>query len=331
MRRHRLLVTTELLKEDMLKPLRRYAEIYHSYLLKENELERILSSVDCMIILYWPHFLTKERMRLMTNLRFIQNILVGVNHIPFNLLSDDVLVCSNAGAYSLEVAEHAIALLLSSAKKIVQHHLAIRDGKTSLSAFSGEEKEIAIVRGKTIGIIGFGGIGRSIARIARCMGMNVLALARRKVNTRGLRVLTGKYGLHRILRDSDFVILSLPLTKETKGIIGREELAIMKENAILVNIARGDLVEQAALYEHMVRNRKFRYATDVWWYDEGKETLLTRYPFTSLPNFIGTPHISGPTSILSGRPAKQAIMNTLRYLKGLTPKNIVNKAEYLIG
>ena len=98
-----------------------------------------------------------------------------------------------------------------------------------------------------------------------------------------------------------------------------------------MNISRGDIVNQAALYEHLRRNPSFRYATDVWWYKAGRETLVTDYPFTSLPNFIGTPHISGPRALASGRPAKMAVENTVRYLRGLRPKNVVRRSEYLIA
>jgi len=88
-------------------------------------------------------------------------------------------------------------------------------------------------------------------------------------------------------------------------------------------------VDQAALYSHLKANPEFRYATDVWWFREGRESLETDCPFTKLPNFVGTPHMSGPTAVASGRPAAMAVENVLRYLRGGKPRNIVDREEYL--
>jgi phosphoglycerate dehydrogenase-like enzyme len=102
----------------------------------------------------------------------------------------------------------------------------------------------------------------------------------------------------------------------------------MKKEAILVNIARGELVDEKAMYEHLVANPNFRYATDVWWYRESRESLKTDYPFLSLPNFIGTPHVSGPSGLATGRPVRLAVENAIRFLRGLKPRNIVNREDY---
>ena len=102
----------------------------------------------------------------------------------------------------------------------------------------------------------------------------------------------------------------------------------MKKNALLVNIARGELVDQRALYSHLTANPDFRYATDAWWFKEGRETLETDFPFAALPNFIGTPHTSGPSEVRSGRPGRLATDNVLLYLRGRAPKHLVDRAEY---
>jgi phosphoglycerate dehydrogenase-like enzyme len=111
--------------------------------------------------------------------------------------------------------------------------------------------------------------------------------------------------------------------------IGAKELGLMKRDAVLVNVSRGDIVDQRALYEHLAANGSFRYATDVWWYREGRETLETELPFAKLPNFVGTPHTSGPSTLAGGEPQRAAVSNTIRYLRGLRPRNVVNASEYL--
>jgi phosphoglycerate dehydrogenase-like enzyme len=264
----------------------------------------------------------------MTSLRFIQSILAGVNHVPFASLNENVIVSSNAGAYSEEVAEYAWALLLSAAKRVVELHVSLREQKWTLRRTLDEGSEITVMRGKTLGILGFGGIGSVVGRIAKGFAMQAYAFSRKKSASKEVKFLTGKGGLTNLLKKSDAVVLALPLTSQTAKIINAERLSEMKKDAILVNIARGELVDEKAMYEHLVANPNFRYATDVWWYRESRESLKTDYPFLSLPNFIGTPHVSGPSGLATGRPVQLAVENTIRFLRGLRPRNKVNPEEY---
>jgi glycerate dehydrogenase len=265
----------------------------------------------------------------MKRLRFLQSILVGVEHIPFRNLPKNVAVASNAGAYSLEVGEHAWGLVLAAEKKIAQHHVRIREGAKSLSEFTDDASKIVVLKGKTIGIVGYGEIGRAVSGYAEAFGMKVLAFGRHAKKSKGRSLLSGRQGFDSLLRESDVVLLSVPLTTSTFGLIGGRELSLMKENATLVNIARGDLVNQRALYDHLKSHAEFKYATDAWWYENGRESLETDYPFVSLKNFVGTPHTSGPTSVHTGRPSALAIDNVLLYLRGKIPRNLVGRREYV--
>lgn len=313
--------------ENYLAPLKELA-----YLVSFSELEKrkaeLLPQVEAMIVLSWPSFLDKETVSKMKKLRFVQSILVGVNHIPMNYLPKSTIVCSNSGAYSLEVAEYTWAFILYCAKRISFLDYEIKKGGHGIEDFRSELNKIKVLDGANIGIVGFGSIGRRIAEIARTFDMKIHAFVRKSARERDIEFYSGKSGLRKMLSVSDYVVISLPLTKETKNMIGKEELSVMKENAVLVNIARGDIVDQEALYNHLLKNKDFYYATDVWWTDNGKETLETKFPFHSLQNFICTPHISGPTALLRGLPFKNAVENTIRYLKGINPNNIVNKEEY---
>src|SRR5207302_6460010 len=138
-------------------------------------------------------------------------------------------------------------------------------------------------------------------------GMHVNAYSRKKSAARGVEFFVGTSGLSVLLKNSDAVVLALPLTGQTARIINAERLSEMKKDGILVNVARGELVDEKAMYEHLVANPNFRYATDVWWYRENRESLKTDYPFLSLPNFIGTPHVSGPSGLATGRPVQLAM------------------------
>ena len=325
---HNLLITTDVVDEKSLRTLSKYSKVHKLADLGEDELDEISASIDCLLVFSWPGQLTSERLQTMTSLRFIQSILAGVNHIPFANLNKNVVVSSNAGAYSDEVAEYAWGLLLSAAKRVVELHVSLREQKWTLRRTLDKGSEITVVKEKILGVLGFGGIGSVVGRIARGFGMQVYAFSRKKSSEKEVKFFAGASGLSKVLKKSDAVVLALPLTSQTARIINSERLSEMKKDAILVNIARGELVDEKAMYEHLVANPNFRYATDVWWYRESRESLKTDYPFLSLPNFIGTPHVSGPSGLVTGRPAQLAVENTIRFLRGLRPRNIVDPEEY---
>jgi phosphoglycerate dehydrogenase-like enzyme len=325
---HRLLIGTDVVDEKSVRTLSKYSKVYKLADLAEDRLDEVLPSIDCLLVFSWPSQLTNDRFQGMTSLRFIQSILAGVNHIPFASLDKNVIVSSNAGAYSDEVAEYAWALLLSAAKRVVELHVSLREQKWTLKRTLDEGSEITVLREKVLGILGFGGIGTVVGRIAKGFGMQVCAFSRKKSAAKGVKFLTGASGLTDLLKKSDAVVLALPLTSQTARIMNAERMSEMKKDGILVNVARGELVDEKAMYEHLVANPNFRYATDVWWYRENRESLKTDFPFLSLPNFIGTPHVSGPSGLATGRPVQLAVENTLRYLKGLRLRNIVNPEEY---
>ncbi len=329
MKARNLLVATDLVTDKDVRELSRHAGVYKLADYEGGKLSDLLPLVDCLLVFSWPAVLTRDNLRLMTSLRFIQSILAGVNHIPFADLNRNVIVSSNAGAYSDEVAEYAWALLLSAAKRIVDMHNSVKDQKWTLRRTVDLGRDITILNGKTLGILGYGGIGASVSKMASGWGMRIYAYARSSKRLKGVRFFQGENGLSHILRESDAVVLTLPLTNQTTHIVSEKELAEMKPAAIVVNVARGELVDEKAMYDHLTANPNFRFATDVWWYREGRESLKTDYPFLSLPNFVGTPHLSGPSGLATGKPVRLAVENTIRFLKGLQPRNVVDPSEYL--
>jgi phosphoglycerate dehydrogenase-like enzyme len=324
-----LLVGTDILDDENLKKLARHSTVFKLSDFTTGSLTEVLPKIDALLVFSWPKELTSENLEKMTNLKFIQSILAGVNHIPFASLNKGVTVSSNAGAYSEEVAEYAWALLLAAAKRVVQLHVSLKEEKWTLRRTLDAGTEITILHDKVLGILGFGGIGNAVAKIAKGFRVQVCAYARKPAHLTGIKVFSGDKGLQQLLRQSDVIVLALPLTNQTTKMINGQKLSQMKSDAILVNIARGELVDEKALYDHLTANPNFRYATDVWWYKESRESLKTDYPFLSLPNFTGTPHVSGPSGSATGRPARVAVENTLRFLNGLRPRNVVDPGEYL--
>ena len=327
--RQRVLVTGSSVKGS-LDSLLPYSKIYWLDDLKEKELDRLLPSVDCLLVqTWWPASLTADRISRMTRLRFVQSGMAGVNHIPFKSLGKQVTVSSNAGGFSVGVAEFAIALVLAAAKRVVKLDYALRTGDFDPAQEGRLFREVLPRKGRTLGILGYGGIGRAVGSMGTALGMKLLAFSRHPNQEDGVRVLRGRQGLTKVLRSSDAVVIALPLSKLTFGLIGKNELGAMGKGAILVNVARAEIVDEEAIYRHLVENKDFTYATDVWKIKEGRETYSSKFPLMKLPNFIGTPHVAGGSAAMTGEPGRTSVKNLLRYLRGEAPHNVVDASEYV--
>ncbi len=312
-----------------LKKVLRYANVFWLSGIGEGELDRLLPTIDCILVqTWWPDSLTPERVARMRRLRFVQSGMAGVNHIPFHSLGRDVVVSSNAGGFSTGVAEFALALMLASAKKVVMLDHSLRTGEFDKARVGELFRLVSPMKGMSLGILGYGGIGKAVGSMGRNLGMRVIAFSRRPETRQGVSVYSGSKGLSRVLSQCDFAVIALPLSKLTTGLIGAKELAKMKSDATLVNVARAEIVDEAAMYRHLVRNPRFTYATDVWRIEGGKETYSSRFPFLKLPNFIGTPHVAGGSAAVTGAPGAAAVENLLRYLKESQPLNVVDPSEY---
>jgi phosphoglycerate dehydrogenase-like enzyme len=314
--------------EEELKQVARYADIYRLGEMDDRELDAVLPSIDCVLVHLWPERLNRGRVSKMTKLSLIQSGLAGVNHIPFGDLSQEVVVCSNAGGYSDEVGEYAWGLLLAAGKRIVRLDRDVKKSGFKRASTLEVGRDVLILKGKVLGILGYGGIGRAVAGFGKAFGMDVIVFSRRATEERGVVSLQGRTGLEKVLRDCDALVLALPLTRSTRGMIGGAELALMKRNAVLVNVARAEIVEEEALYRWLVDNRDFVYATDVWWMKEGRESYSPSLPFLKLDNFVGTPHVSGPSAVVGGGPSRMAVGNLLRFFRGEELLNVVDRGEY---
>jgi glycerate dehydrogenase len=321
-----VLVSGPFAKEDLAE-LAGSANLYFLRDMSREDVEALLPSIDCILVHFWPKELTIEMVTKMTRLSFVQSALAGVNHIPFKDLPPNVVVSSNAGGYSQEVAEYAWGLLLAAAKRIVKFNAAPKENGLKSPLELG--KEVVVLRGRVLGVLGYGGIGSSVARIGSGFEMKVKAFSRKEVTDKSVSTLSGEAGLKKILSESDVLVIALPLTNSTRKMIGEAELGMMKKDAILVNVARAEIVDQEAVYHHLLRNKGFVYATDVWWTKDGKEAIPPELPFFGLENFIGTPHVAGPSAVAHGAPLDSAVDNTLRFARGEAVKNVVDRADYV--
>jgi phosphoglycerate dehydrogenase-like enzyme len=197
------------------------------------------------------------------------------------------------------VAEHALALLLAAAKIIVPMDRALRahDWRPRY-----EPNPSILLEGRTALILGYGAIGRKLARLCQGLGMEVLAVRRHappggETQPDGVRLFSNE-ALHRLLPRTDALLVCLPHTPQTTGLVGARELALLPPQAVLVNVGRGPVVDEQALYEALQAGRLYAAGLDVWYhYPESEaaraDTPPAKHPFHELPNVVMSPHRAG--------------------------------------
>jgi D-3-phosphoglycerate dehydrogenase len=237
----------------------------------------------------------------------------GTDNIDLEAAARLGIAVSNApGANARSVAEHTLALTLAVARAIPRHDAELRAGRWT--HFEGPELE-----GKTFGVIGLGTIGRAVARMAAAFGMRVVAWSPTDDPERARACGAAPVALDDLLRDADVVSLNLALSEQTRGIIGARELALLKPSAILVNTARGALVDETALIETLRAGRIFGAGLDVF----VEEPLPAGHPLMKLDNVVLTPHAGWMTREARERLLRLPVQNIAGYLAG-RPSNVVN-------
>ncbi|MCP4668184.1 MAG: D-glycerate dehydrogenase [Deltaproteobacteria bacterium] len=255
-------------------------------------------------------------------LRMIANFGVGFDNIDVEAATARGIAVSNTpGVLTDATADLAFALLLASARRVVEGDRRTRAGKFRFFApfhFLGSD-----VSGKTLGIIGLGRIGKAVARRARGFDMPVFYHNRRRIETAEEEALGATYrDLSTLLAGSDFVSLHVPLSEKTHHLIGREELEKMKPSAFLVNASRGPIVDEQALVEALVEGKIAGAGLDVY----EKEPLLTP-GLAELDNVVLLPHLGSATVETRTRMGMKAAENLLAGLKGERPPNCLNWHE----
>jgi phosphoglycerate dehydrogenase-like enzyme len=164
----------------------------------------------------------------------------------------------------------------------------------------------------------------------RAFGMRIYAINTTGTSPEPTDFLGTLHDLERVLRQSDVVVISLPLTKATKGLIGKDELAWMKPDAILVNVARGAILDEEALYNHVKSHPTFLVGIDAWWTEPFLHgTFRMDYPFLDLPNVLGSPHNSAIVANVLVYAAQQAAENVKHFLRGEKVTGIARREDYL--
>jgi len=253
-------------------------------------------------------------------LRWIQTTNAGVDDfLDSDIIRSSVIVTNTSGIHAISIGECVLELMLMFVKKMPFCFQLKQERQWK--RFS-----LTVLRSKTVGIVGLGSIGREVARLSKAFGMRVLATrrsAKQVTRARNVDIILPQDQLPQLLSESDFVVLALPLTPETNKLIGKEELRTMKPTAYLINIGRGDIVDETVLIQALDENWIAGAGLDVF----ATEPLPIESRLWELPNVIFSPHVTGEMEDYYIQATELFCENLRRYLNGKKLLNVVSKKK----
>lgn len=279
-----------------------------------SEFDSILAEADVIYGLRIPQSLINRTSRL----KWVQVMSAGVErYLDAGLRKSPVILTNVSGIHATPIGEFCLEQMLMFAKG------------AALCFEMKQKKEWGrfspgVLRDKTVGIIGLGEIGKEVARLSKAFGMRVLATRRstkRETRARNVDVLLPSNGLHRVLRESDFVVITLPYTKETDSIIGEAEFEAMKTTACIINIGRGAIIDEEAMIRALSESRIAGAGLDVF----TTEPLPQSSKLWELPNVLFSPHVSGVMEDYNAKATDLFYRNLERFVAGKRLFNIVGK------
>jgi len=258
--------------------------------------------------------------------RLVQSVATGVELIELAALPAGVAVC-NAFGHESAIAEYVVMVMLAWRHRLLQISGEFRENASWRTSWVHGGAPHGEVRGSTLGIVGYGRVGREVARRAAPFGCRILAVNRTPREPEpGVEDVLPLAALDRMLPECDTVALCTALGAETTGLFDARRLSLMKSSAFLINIARGQIVDEDAIYSALRDRTIGGAALDVWWqYPTAAEPERrgSRHPFHKLPNVIATPHNSGWTSGMVERRCNEIADNINRFVRGAPVINLV--------
>lgn len=310
------------------------AQVAMDYLFSQDEVEisvskstnaidliEAIQDADALIVRSTP--VTKEVIQSSQTLKLIVKNGIGVDNIDIDAATDHgVLVANVRGANAYSVAEYYISSILALSRKLYKSHVELSSGNLSIegASLTGLASKLDLngheVRGKQIGILGFGNIGKIVAELGEGLGMRSIAYDPYLTTTDVPLV----KNINEIYESSDFIIVSLPLTKETSNLISYDQLKAMKDSAFLINAGRGGIVDEVALAHALNEEWIAGAACDVFEDEPPKKDN----PLLTAKNVILTAHIAGTTDEALAAVGQNAASIALEYVNGQTPTTVVN-------
>jgi phosphoglycerate dehydrogenase-like enzyme len=258
----------------------------------------------------------REVVQRATGLRWIHSTAAGVDQLLYpEVIERGILLTGSSGIHATSISEHVLALALAHSRRLpqaIRHQVARRWDRSSTIGW-----ELA---GQTMGILGLGAIGQALAAKAAALGMRVIGTKRTPGTLPGVERVLGPDGLDEVLSASDVLVIILPLTAETHGVIGARELALMKPTAFLINVARGAIVQEHALISALSGGALAGAGLDVF----EREPLPQDSPLFGMEQVIMTPHVSGAVPGYYDRVIPLFCENLRRYHAGEPLLNVVD-------
>lgn len=297
--------------QDFLEDVGHEFTYYNDRVDNEEEIISRAKDADVIIIANLP--ITKKIIDGCRNLKMISVAFTGVDHIDLDACKSRNIAVSNAAGYSTKaVAELTIGLIIDVYRKITEMDKLMKDKKDK-GGFLGRQ-----LSGKTVGIIGTGSIGLKVAEYLKAFGCKVLAYS--KTQKEEAKAFNIKYvTMDELLKESDIVSIHLPLNEKTHHLIGARELTLMKQDAILINTARGPIVDYVALAKSIEKGELSGAATDVY---ESEPPILDEHPLFNTPSIVTVPHIGYATKEAIESRADIVFENILLWEQG-APQNVI--------
>jgi len=292
--------------------------------LSEGQRSSALGAANILLSFNPTKELREPEFASLSRVRFLQLVTAGADHLPFSLLPPHIRIASNVGAFAEPMGEHILAMALALAKRLLVNHSKLAAGEFD------HRTPNRMLRGLAAGIVGFGSIGRAGARLLRGLDMKIYGINTSGQTSEPVDFIGTIDDLEHVLRSSDVVVVALPLTRRTHGLLGSCELSWMKPNAILINVARGEIIDERALYDHLKGHPNFMAGTDAWWIEPLRHgEFRINYPFFTLPNFLGSPHNSAVVPGIMVEATRYAAENVLRFLRGKPIAGLVRREDYV--
>ncbi len=308
------ILVSDKIKKKGIEKLKNVGKVDIKTKLDQEELKDIIKEYEAIIVRSGTT-LDRDILEMADNLKVIGRAGVGVDNIDIDAATEKGIFVINAPeASTISVSEHTVGLIFSMARNIPQANMSLKKGKWEKNKFLGEE-----VRGKKLGIIGLGRIGSEVSKMAKKIGMDVAAhdpyISDDVVDGLGIEM----KDVEEIIKESDFLTFHVPLTKETEHMISKNEFKAMKKNAIILNVARGGIVDEEALTEAIKEGEIGGAALDVF-----EEEPPFGSPLLTMDNVVLTPHLGASTKEAQESVAESIADQVISTLKGVPVENVIN-------
>ena len=290
------------------------------YLTKLSKKDRITALKKCsaIIVLRPKKELSAEELSMFDG-KLIQSLTAGVDTYPFSIIPPSAILAHNGGAFAQPMAEYVLGVLLNHFRKLQDRYNKLKIGNWD------QFLPTRMLRGLTCGIIGYGSTGKEITRLLHPMGVNIKGINSKGKSEKHVKFMGTLEHLDTVLSSSDIVIITIALNKATHNLFDSIKFSKMKTNAIFINIARGKIVDQQALYDWLITNKDGYACIDAWWREPVTEgDYNTEFPFLELPNFFGSPHNSAIVHGAYEYAANHAALNVRKFILGKKIQRIVN-------